>query len=71
MHTHTTHTNTRSKTLPKTHHANTNTLSLQARYIEQHSLPFRRGLTDKRFNAHIARIAEGEFAAWFGEKAAG
>ena len=29
------------------------------RYIEQHSLPFRRGLTEKRFNGHVARIAEG------------
>merc|ERR1712118_157403 len=36
------------------------------RYIEQHSLPFRRGLADKTFNGHVARIAEGEFAAWFG-----
>eukprot|EP01047_Picozoa_sp_COSAG01_P009699 COSAG01_NODE_401_length_17529_cov_47.865806_15_plen_162_part_00 len=36
------------------------------RYLEQHSLPFRRGLADKRFNGHVARIAEGEFCAWFG-----
>lgn len=37
-----------------------------ARYIDQHSMPFRRGLADKKFNKHYARIAEGEYAAWFG-----
>ena len=37
-----------------------------ARYIEQHSMPFRTGLADKRYNGHIARIAEGDYEAWFG-----
>jgi hypothetical protein len=37
-----------------------------ARYIEQHSMPFRSGLADKCYNGHVARIAEGEYEAWFG-----
>lgn len=37
-----------------------------ARYQEQHQLPFRSQLADKRFNGHVARIAEGNYAAFFG-----
>ncbi len=36
------------------------------RYQQQHQFPFRRQLTDKRFNGHVARIAEGNYAGWFG-----
>lgn len=36
------------------------------RYQQQHSYPFRFGLGDKEFHGHIARIAEGRYAAWFG-----
>ena len=36
------------------------------RYRQQHSLPFRFGLTDKEFHGHVARLAEGHYAAWFG-----
>jgi len=36
------------------------------RYRQQHSLPFRFGLTDKEFHGHVARLAEGRYAAWFG-----
>ena len=36
------------------------------RYQEQHQLPFRRGLKDKIFNGHICRIAEGNYAGFFG-----
>ena len=36
------------------------------RYQEQHQLPFRSQLADKRFNGHVARIAEGNYAAFFG-----
>ncbi len=36
------------------------------RYQAQHQLPFRTGLTDKVFNGHRARIAEGDFAGWYG-----
>ncbi len=36
------------------------------RYAEQHAGPFRDGLTDKNFNGHIARIAEGHFGGFFG-----
>jgi len=36
------------------------------RYQQQHQMPFRRNLFDKRFNAHIARFAEGKYEAWFG-----
>jgi hypothetical protein len=36
------------------------------RYQEQHQLPFRRGLKDKTFNGHICRIAEGNYAGFFG-----
>ncbi|MEL7449617.1 MAG: ester cyclase [Pseudomonadota bacterium] len=36
------------------------------RYQQQHQMPFRRGLKDKQFNGHIARFAEGHYAAFFG-----
>ncbi|TDF35623.1 nuclear transport factor 2 family protein [Alteromonadaceae bacterium M269] len=36
------------------------------RYQQQHSYPFRQGLKDKVFNGHIARFAEGNYAAFFG-----
>lgn len=36
------------------------------RYIKQHAGPFRDGLTQRTFNGHIARIAEGEFGGFFG-----
>ena len=36
------------------------------RYQEQHQLPFRANLSDKRFHGHICRFAEGEFACFFG-----
>ena len=36
------------------------------RYQEQHQYPFRTGLTGKRFNGHICRFAEGNYAGFFG-----
>jgi hypothetical protein len=36
------------------------------RYAEQHSGPFRAGLTDRKFNGHLCRIAEGHFGGFFG-----
>ena len=36
------------------------------RYQEQHQLPFRNRLTDKKFNGHVCRFAEGNFACFFG-----
>ena len=36
------------------------------RYQEQHQLPFRAGLDDKRFKGHICRFAEGDYACFFG-----
>lgn len=36
------------------------------RYQEQHQLPFRENLTDKVFNGHIARFAEGNYCGFFG-----
>ncbi|WP_394176300.1 nuclear transport factor 2 family protein [Thalassotalea litorea] len=36
------------------------------RYQEQHMYPFREGLTDKVFNGHVCRFAEGQFACFFG-----
>jgi len=36
------------------------------RYQEQHQYPFREQLGDKVFNGHITRIAEGNYAGWFG-----
>ena len=36
------------------------------RYQAQHQYPFRLGLTDKVFNGHICRCAEGNFGGFFG-----
>ncbi|MEM8923825.1 MAG: ester cyclase [Actinomycetota bacterium] len=36
------------------------------RYQRQHQYPFREGLTDKVFNGHVARFAEGDYAGFFG-----
>jgi hypothetical protein len=36
------------------------------RYQEQHQLPFRQQLTDKRFHGHICRLAEGNYGGFFG-----
>ena len=36
------------------------------RYQEQHQLPFRNNLKDKKFHGHICRFAEGNFACFFG-----
>mgnify|MGYP000704397468 CR=1 FL=1 len=36
------------------------------RYQQQHMYPFREGLTDKVFNGHVCRFAEGQFACFFG-----
>lgn len=36
------------------------------RYQEQHQYPFRTNLADKVFNGHVARIAEGNYAGFFG-----
>ena len=36
------------------------------RYQQQHQYPFRFNLADKRFNGHVARFAEGNYACFFG-----
>ncbi|MDJ0755836.1 MAG: hypothetical protein QNJ45_20080 [Ardenticatenaceae bacterium] len=36
------------------------------RYQEQHQLPFRENLDDKKFHGHVCRFAEGHFACFFG-----
>jgi hypothetical protein len=36
------------------------------RYQHQHQYPFRQALSDKVFNGHRARIAEGNYAGWYG-----
>jgi len=36
------------------------------RYQHQHQYPFRRHIKDKRFNGHVARFAEGNYAGFFG-----
>ena len=36
------------------------------RYQKQHQLPFRNNLTDKTFNGHVCRFAEGNFSCFFG-----
>lgn len=36
------------------------------RYQEQHQLPFRENLDDKKFHGHVCRFAEGNFACFFG-----
>lgn len=35
-------------------------------YQQQHQYPFRQGLTDKVFNGHVCRFAEGHYACFFG-----
>ncbi len=37
-----------------------------ARYQQQHQYPFREQLKNKVFNGHVARIAEGHYAGFFG-----
>ena len=37
-----------------------------SRYAQQHSGPFRAGLSDRSSTGHISRIAEGNFGAFFG-----
>lgn len=37
-----------------------------SRYQEQHQLPFRAQLGDKKFKGHVCRFAEGDFACFFG-----
>ncbi|MGY6549944.1 MAG: nuclear transport factor 2 family protein [Roseinatronobacter sp.] len=36
------------------------------RYIQQHQRPFRSQMTDRSFNGHVARLAEGHFGGFFG-----
>lgn len=36
------------------------------RYQEQHQIPFRANLGDKKFHGHVCRFAEGNFACFFG-----
>lgn len=36
------------------------------RYAQQHAEPFRKGLTDRQFNGHICKLAEGSFGGFFG-----
>ena len=36
------------------------------RYQEQHQLPFRNNLADKKFEGHVCRFAEGHYACFFG-----
>ena len=36
------------------------------RYQQQHQYPFRQGLTDKVYNGHVTRFAEGSYAGFFG-----
>ena len=36
------------------------------RYIEQHQRPFRTQLSDRKFNGHVCRLAEGSFGGFFG-----
>ncbi|MEO0412526.1 MAG: nuclear transport factor 2 family protein [Pseudomonadota bacterium] len=36
------------------------------RYQEQHQYPFRERLSNKVFNGHVSRFAEGHYAGWFG-----
>jgi hypothetical protein len=36
------------------------------RYQQQHQLPFRENLEDKKFEGHVCRFAEGDFACFFG-----
>jgi len=36
------------------------------RYVEQHQKPFRTQLSDRVFNGHVARLAEGNYGGFFG-----
>ncbi|WP_299837386.1 nuclear transport factor 2 family protein [uncultured Jannaschia sp.] len=36
------------------------------RYIAQHQRPFREELSDRAFNGHVARVAEGNYGGFFG-----
>ncbi|MDD9921784.1 MAG: nuclear transport factor 2 family protein, partial [Boseongicola sp.] len=36
------------------------------RYIEQHQRPFRTQLTNRKFNGHICKMAEGNYGGFFG-----
>jgi predicted ester cyclase len=36
------------------------------RYIEQHQRPFRTQIADRKFNGHLARLAEGHYGGFFG-----
>jgi len=36
------------------------------RYAKQHSGPFRASFSDRKFNGHVVRMAEGEFGGFFG-----
>ena len=36
------------------------------RYIQQHQQPFRKGLSDRSFNGHLCRMAEGHYGGFFG-----
>lgn len=36
------------------------------RYIDQHQAPFRHRLSDRAFNGHLCRMAEGTYGAFFG-----
>lgn len=36
------------------------------RYVRQHSGPFRRTMSDRRFNGHLCKMAEGNFGGFFG-----
>ncbi len=36
------------------------------RYAEQHAGPFRAAFSDRRFNGHVCRLAEGHFGGFFG-----
>ncbi len=36
------------------------------RYVEQHQQPFRRHLGSRTFNGHVAKLAEGNYGAFFG-----
>lgn len=36
------------------------------RYAEQHSGPFRAGFSDRKFNGHLCKLAEGNFGGFFG-----
>ncbi len=36
------------------------------RYAEQHQQPFRRGISERRYNGHVCRLAEGSYGGFFG-----